>query len=292
MRPWQWYKNLVVFIPLLFSGNAGNTAMWLPIGAAFLAFCALSSSVYAVNDILDAGRDRLHPRKRLRPIASGRVSVPMAGVLALVLSFSGLLVLGAVAPLALLLGAGYLLLQTLYNGWLKRLVLWDAIAVATGFVVRALAGSAAIDVPSTEWLIVCTFLFALYLALAKRRHEVLLVQDDPVTLGARPILSAYSVVFLEQAMAMSATLLLMAYALYTFFGTSPWMMFTIPFAVYGVFRYSWLVHRRELGEEAELVFRDRATLVNGGLWLAVILLVLSGLPEDAFNWVRDLGAPR
>ncbi|MEK6975985.1 MAG: UbiA prenyltransferase family protein [Candidatus Thermoplasmatota archaeon] len=289
MRPRQWYKNLVVFIPLLFSGNASSTALWAPILVCFAAFCALSSSVYAANDVVDADRDRLHPRKKERPIASGKVSPATGGALSLLLALAALAALWWLGPLALVLGTAYLLLQVLYNGLLKRLVLWDALAIAVGFVVRALAGSAAIDVPSTEWLIVCTFLFALYLAFAKRRHELLLAQDDPRALESRPILGAYTVPFIEQSMQTSATLLLMAYSLYTFFGTDSWMMFTIPFAIYGVFRFSWLVHRRDLGDEAEMVFRDRATLANAILWLATIVAVKAGWPQAAYEWLHALG---
>ena len=289
LRPRQWYKNLVVFIPLLFSGNASNPALWAPILACFGAFCALSSSVYAANDVLDAERDRLHPRKRNRPIASGQVSPALGVVASIALALGSLTLLTFLGPLALVLGAAYLALQVLYNGLLKRLVLWDALAVAIGFVLRALAGSAAIDVPSTEWLIVCTFLFALYLALAKRRHELLLAQDDPKALESRPILGAYTVPFVEQSMQTSATLLLMAYSLYTFFGTDAWMMFTIPFAVYGVFRYNWLVHRRDLGDEAEMVFKDKATLINAALWMLVIVLVKAGWPQRVVEALQAWG---
>lgn len=289
MRPRQWYKNLVVFIPLLFSGNASNTVLWPPILVCFAAFCALSAAVYAANDVVDADRDRMHPRKKKRPIASGQVSPTAGVVLSILLTAVALLALAWLGPLALVLGATYLVLQVLYNGLLKRLVLWDAIAVAIGFVVRALAGSVAIDVPSTEWLIVCTFLFALYLALAKRRHELLLTQDDPKALESRPILGAYTVPFVEQTMQTSATLLLTAYSLYTFFGTDAWMMFTIPFAIYGVFRYSWLVHRRDLGDEAEMVFKDRATVVNAVLWLATIVAVKAGWPQAGYEWLHALG---
>lgn len=288
LRPWQWYKNAVLLIPLLFSGNLGTFALWRPLLVAVLAFCALSSSVYAINDVLDAPRDRLHPRKRNRPVAAGQVSPAAAVLLALALAASGLAGLWFVAPLALLLGVAYLLLQVLYNGWLKHLVLWDALAVAIGFVIRALAGSAAIAVRSTEWLVVCTFLFALYLALAKRRHELIVAQDDPKALESRPILGNYTVPFVEQAMQTSATLLLMAYSLYTFFGADAWMMFTIPFAIYGVFRYSYLVHRRDIGDEAEMVLRDRATLLNAALWMITILVVQAGWPQHAIAWVQGL----
>ena len=288
LRPRQWYKNLVLFIPLVFSANLGTLALWRPAVVGFAAFCALSSAVYAVNDVLDAPRDRLHPRKKERPVASGRVKPAAALGLALALAALGLAALWFLAPLAFLLGTAYLVLQALYNGLLKHMVLWDAIAVAIGFVLRALAGSAAISVPSTEWLVACTFLFSLYLALAKRRHELLLAQDDPKALESRPILGNYTVPFVEQSMQTSATLLLAAYSLYTFFGADSWMMFTIPFAIYGVFRYSYLVHRRDLGDEAEMVLRDKATLVNAALWLVTILAVQAGWPQAAVAWVQGL----
>ena len=292
LRPRQWYKNVVVFVALVFSGNATTLALWPPILACFAAFCALSSSMYCVNDVLDAERDRLHPRKKDRPIAAGHVAPAAALALAAVLAVGGLALLWMLGPLAVALGALYLVLQAAYNGLLKRLVLWDAIAVAIGFVVRALAGSAAIHVPSTEWLVVCTFLFALFLAFAKRRHELLLAQDDPRALESRPILGAYTVPFVEQAMQTSTALLLMSYSLYTFFGADDdWMMFTIPFAVYGVLRYNWLVHRRDLGDEAEMVFRDRATLANAALWLLTILVVQAGWPQAAVDWLNALGRP-
>lgn len=288
LRPRQWYKNAVLFIALVFSGNLGTLALWRPASVAFAAFCLLSSAVYAVNDVLDAPRDRMHPRKKNRPVASGQVSPTFALGVALVLAGGGLAILWLVAPLAFLLGTAYLVLQAFYNGLLKHLVLWDAIAVAIGFVIRALAGAAAIGVRATEWLVACTFLFALYLALAKRRHELMLAQDDPKALESRPILGNYTVPFVEQSMNMSATLLLAAYSLYTFFGADSWMMFTIPFAIYGVFRYSYLVHRRDLGDEAEMVLRDRATLVNAGLWLATIVAVQAGWPQAAVAWVQGL----
>lgn len=289
LRPRQWYKNVVVFVALLFSGNATTWSLWPPTLACFAAFCALSSSMYCVNDVLDAERDRLHPRKKGRPIAAGHVSKPLAIALGLLLAAGGLAVLWLLGPLAVALGALYLLLQALYNGLLKHLVLWDAIAVAIGFVVRALAGSAAIDVPSTEWLVACTFLFALYLAFAKRRHELLLAQDDPKALESRPILGAYTVPFIEQAMLVATALLLMSYGLYTFFGRpDAWMMFTTPFAVYGVLRYNWLVHRRDLGDEAEMLFRDRATLINGVLWILSVLAVMAGWPQEGVAWLNGL----
>jgi 4-hydroxybenzoate polyprenyltransferase len=289
MRPRQWYKNIVVFVPLLFSGNLGSAALWAPALGCFAAFCLLSSAVYAANDVLDAERDRLHPRKRNRPVAAGQVSATAASLLALALVAASMAIFVLLGPTTLLIAVVYLLLQIAYNLALKQLILWDALSVAAGFVLRALAGTTAIAVPFTEWLIVCTFLFALYLAMAKRRHELVLAQDHPESLAHRPILGDYTVEFVEQVMQASATLLLAAYSLYTFFGTDQWMMFTIPFAFYGVFRFSYLVHRRDLGDEAEMVLRDRATLVNAALWLLVILAVQRGLPQRLVDLVGQLG---
>jgi 4-hydroxybenzoate polyprenyltransferase len=286
LRPRQWYKNVLVLVPLVFSGNLGTLRLWGPAGLAFLAFCLLSSAAYAVNDVLDAPRDRLHAGKRRRPVASGAVA-PMAALgLGAGLAFLGLTVLATLNPQTFLMGVLYLLLQALYNGGLKHVLLWDALVVAGGFVVRALAGTTALEVgPPTEWLIVCTFLLALYLALAKRAHELAL---DPAA-ATRPALADYTPAFVQQAMMTSATLLLASYTLYTFFGATRWMMFTLPFAFYGVFRHTWLAQRRDLGDEAELILRDRATLVNVALWLLVVLLVLARIPQGLWAWVEALG---
>lgn len=289
LRPRQWYKNLLVLVPLLFSGNLGTTDLWLPVAATLAAFCALSGAVYAVNDVLDAERDRLHPKKRLRPVASGAIRPATALALAVALVVLGLAALAWVNPLTFAMGVFYLLLQALYNGLLKRLLLWDAIGVAFGFVLRALAGTTALDVgPPTEWLIVCTFLFALYLALAKRRGELAALQRDEVGAGHRPVLAAYTPAFVDQAMHTSATLLLAAYSLYTFFGTTSWMMFTLPFAFYGVFRHTWLVAEGRVADEAEAMWRDRAIQANLALWIATILLVQAHVPQSFFSWVAGL----
>jgi 4-hydroxybenzoate polyprenyltransferase len=285
LRPRQWYKNGLVLVPLVFSGNLGTLHLWPRAGLAFVAFCLLSSAAYAVNDVLDAPRDRLHPAKRRRPVAAGTVSNSAALLVAVALAFLGLALLGALNLQTFLMGVFYLLLQALYNGGLKHVLLWDALAVAGGFVLRALAGTTALEVgPPTEWLIVCTFLLALYLALAKRSHEL---AADPAA-ATRPALADYTPAFVQQAMTTSATLLLASYTLYTFFGQTRWMMFTLPFAFYGIFRHTWLSQRRDVGDEAELIFKDRATLVNAALWLLVAALVLAHYPQRAWHWIEGL----
>ncbi|HEX2066648.1 MAG TPA: UbiA family prenyltransferase, partial [Candidatus Thermoplasmatota archaeon] len=254
-------------------------------GLALAAFCLLSSAAYAVNDVLDAPRDRLHPAKRHRPVATGAVPPAAALLLAVALALLGLALLAVLNPPTLLMGVLYLLLQALYNGGLKHVLLWDALAVAGGFVLRALAGTTALEVgPPTEWLIVCTFLLALYLALAKRAHEL---ASDP-SAATRPALADYTPAFVQQAMSTATTLLLASYTLYTFYGPTRWMMFTLPFAFYGVFRHAWLSQRKDLGDEAELILRDRATLVNAALWLLVAALVLAHLPQRLWQWVEGL----
>lgn len=290
LRPRQWYKNVLVLIPLLFSGHIATVSMWPAVGATFLAFCALSGAVYASNDVVDAERDRAHPRKRHRPVASGSVSPGAAIALALLLAAAGLAALVWVNMLTFALGVAYLLLQCAYNGGLKRLLLWDVLTVAFGFVLRALAGTTALEVgPPTEWLIVCTFLFALYLALAKRRAEILhLDRGQGEAEAHRPVLASYNPAFVEQTMQTSATLLLMAYTLYTFFGPDVWLMFTLPFAFYGVFRHSWLVQAGAVSDEAEAMWRDRAVQVNAALWVLTILAVQAGWPQAFFSWVGTL----
>ena len=173
MRPLQWYKNVIVFVPLLFSDNFTNVALWPRSLGVFAAFCLLASASYAWNDVLDAGKDRAHPTKRRRPVASGTIRPALGLVLALAWAAAGLTVLVATNRPTLAAGVAYLLLQVLYTLVLKHWLLWDVIAIGVGFVLRALAGTAVLEVgPPTEWLILCTFLLALFLGFAKRDQEL------------------------------------------------------------------------------------------------------------------------
>ncbi len=285
LRPRQWYKNGIVLVPLLFSNNLGNIALWPRAALAVLAFCALSSAAYCVNDVRDAASDRLHPTKRERPVASGKVSAAAALLLAVVLLLGGLGLLWLANPPTFALGVGYVVLQAVYNLVLKQVFLWDILAIALGFVLRALAGTTVLPVPPSEWLIVCTFLFAFHLGLAKRRHELLVGAGE----AHRAVLAEYSVAFVEQTLQVSTALLLAAYSLYTFFGPHLAMMATIPFAFYGVLRYNVLVHRRDGRDEAQLIFRDRATLLNGATWLVVAALAQTEVPARAWLWLNGLG---
>ena len=278
MRPRQWVKNLFVFAGLIFAQKL-LTPLTAVAAAAFVIFCALSGAVYLLNDVADRDIDRLHPRKRERPIAAGRLSVPGALVAALALV---VLALGAsllVSPRFALVAAAYTVLLTLYSFWLKHLVIVDVLVVAVGFVLRAVAGAVAIDVEISGWLLICTILIALFLALGKRRHEYLTLDDIAAT--HRPILAEYSPALLDQMIAVVTASTVTAYALYTMspetvakFHTH-WLPATLPLVIYGIFRYLYLLYRRQLGgNPSELFLNDRPLLVNTFLWFLVVLFII------------------
>jgi 4-hydroxybenzoate polyprenyltransferase len=286
LRPHQWTKNLVVFAALgyskhLFDADAAARAI-----LGFGIFCGLSGAVYLVNDLVDLGADRLHPTKRNRPLASGALPVPVARA-----SATLLIVMGLAA--ALLLGtpftsaaAAYLALNLAYSFGLKHIVILDVLAVSLGFVVRAVAGALAIGVVFSNWLLVCTILLALFLSLAKRRHELVTLNEDAT--GHRRILAEYSPYLLDQMISVVTASCLTAYAFYTLapetvdkYRTDR-LALTIPFVIYGIFRYLYLVHRKDQGgSPSDLLLTDRPLLVAVALWaLAVMAIVYSapGLP--------------
>ncbi len=291
LRPQQWYKNLVVLVPLVFSNHLASSGLWPSVGLTLAGFCALSAATYAWNDVLDAPSDRLHPKKRDRPVASGRLLPATALGIGAASAGLGLAAVGAVNVPTFFLGVAFLLLNVSYNAFLKHQVIWDVLVIGAGFVLRALAGTTAIDVgPPTVWLVLCTFLFALFLAFGKRRHELQLLGADAGARAAahRSVLGHYSVDLIEQMTNISATLLLASYFLYTALGPEPWMMFTIPFSIYGAFRYLYLIRRRDIGDEPELIFTDVPTLVNAAAWLLVVLLVLEGAPQRFLGWLQAI----
>jgi 4-hydroxybenzoate polyprenyltransferase len=281
MRPRQWAKNLFVFAGLLFAQKLFTPRAALAV-AAFAVFCALSGAMYLLNDVADREKDRLHPRKRERPIASGRLSVSTA-------------VAAAVALLALALGASlliswpfaavaaaYAVLLTSYSVWLKHLVIVDVLVVAIGFVLRAVGGAVAIDVEISGWLLICTILLALFLALGKRRYEYVALEQDAAR--HRPILAEYSPALLDQMIAVVTASTVTAYALYTMspetvakFHTHL-LPATLPFVLYGIFRYLYLLYQRRLGgNPSELLLGDRALLINTVCWICAVLLIIYGM---------------
>jgi|SRR4051794_22612124 4-hydroxybenzoate polyprenyltransferase len=279
VRPAQWTKNLLVFAALIFAVKLFDPAAVARSVEAFAIFCVLSGVVYLINDVADRENDRRHPLKSHRPIAAGDLPVGVAVAVGAVLGA------GALAA-AFLLGwrfgavaAGYLLLQLLYSGPLKHIVIIDVLTLAIGFVLRAVAGAVAIDVSISHWLFVCTILLALFIGLAKRRHELTLLADGATS--HRPILGEYSAYLLDQMIAVVTASTLIAYIFYTIspeteqkFGTS-WLGLTIPFPLYGIFRYLYLVHRREGGgSPADLLLNDRPLLACVTLWVVAVVLII------------------
>jgi 4-hydroxybenzoate polyprenyltransferase len=283
LRPEQWTKNLFVFAGLLFGKQLTDPVAVAYACAVFVIFCALSGAVYLFNDVADRAADQAHPLKRRRPVASGELSVRTAlvtaGVLGVIALEASLLIS---RPLALTCGA-YLILLLLYSAALKHIVILDVLMIAAGFVLRAAAGAVAVNVPISHWLLVCTTLLALFLALSKRRHELTLLADGAA--GHRPILSEYSEYLLDQMIAVVTASTLIAYAFYATsaetaekFGTDR-LAWTIPFVLYGIFRYLYLVHqKRGGGSPAAMLLTDRPLLACVALWaVSVMLLIYSPL---------------
>jgi 4-hydroxybenzoate polyprenyltransferase len=280
LRPRQWVKNLFVFAGLIFSQSLFTSLFW-PALAAFAIFCGLSGAIYVFNDLADVEKDRRHPTKRRRPIASGALPVPAAAVLGAVTLLGSLAAAYALSVPFGLVATAYAVLLTAYSVWLKHAVILDVLTVAAGFVLRAVAGAAAIEVEISGWLVICTILVALFLALGKRRHEYLTLHGDAA--AHRPILAEYSESFLDQMVAVVTASTVTAYALYTMspdtvakFHTR-WLPLTLPFVLYGIFRYLYLLYRRELGgNPSDLLLSDRALLVNTVLWMAALLAIIYG----------------
>jgi 4-hydroxybenzoate polyprenyltransferase len=279
VRPEQWTKNLLLFAGVMFGGRLLDAGAVLTAAGAFAIFCALSSAVYLCNDIFDREADREHPLKRTRPIASGQVSVRIAAVVA------GLLGSGAMA-MALRIGeafaglaAAYLVLLVLYSALLKHIVIVDVLTIAAGFVLRAVAGAVAVGVPIGPWLPVCTTLLALFLVLSKRRHELILLGDGAT--GHRPILQEYTPYLLDQMIAVVTASTVIAYSIFAISAETAERLgsrrlgLTIPFVLYGIFRYLYLVHqKRGGGSPTATLVTDLPLLACVGLWAAAVALCL------------------
>ena len=272
MRPRQWTKNLLLFAGIIFAAKLGDPARWAAAVAAFVAYCAASSAAYLVNDVRDAESDRLHPVKRSRPIARGELSPRAACVLAAALALVALALAGALGPPSLACLAAFVALQAAYSLGLKTFELVDVLAIAGLFVLRASAGAIAVDVRISEWLLLCTFLLALFVALGKRRAELGL---DGV--HARPALDGYSVALVDQLLAIVAAATIAAYTGYALAAhDTRWLVATVPLVVYGLFRYLLLLHRRGLGEEPEtLLVEDLPLLVTVAVWAAACAVILA-----------------
>lgn len=284
MRPKQWIKNIFVFTALAFS----EQRLWmqpmpmLETLAAFAIFCMAASAIYLINDLVDIEKDRAHPRKRSRPLASGKLSPVLAWVTALVLIVTAL-------PLAYLLDtdggflvvlATYVIIQgILYSYLLKNIVILDILTIAAGFILRAVAGGVVLDIPITPWLLVCMGLLAVFLGIGKRRHELVLLADSAGE--HRRILQEYSLPLLDQMLSIVTASIIMAYSMATFSAPAvphepfPVLMTTIPFIIYGIFRYMYLIYQQDGGgTPEEMLLKDRPLAINFVLWGVLVLLVL------------------
>jgi len=279
IRPKQWIKNLFVFAPLFFARKLFDPSSILQTIAAFGVFCIMSSAVYIINDLMDAKEDREHPLKRLRPIPSGALPVNFAWTASVVLA-----VLATAAAWAL--GKGFFWSCAFYGGLnlayslrLKHVVLIDVFIIAAGFVLRVLAGALVIKVEISSWLVICTILLSLFLALCKRRHELVILENNAG--HHRQILREYTPYFLDQLISVVTASTVVAYSLYTVsedvttkFGTQN-LRLTIPFVLYGIFRYLYLVHRKdEGGSPTQVLLTDLPLIINVVLWGISILFIL------------------
>ncbi len=280
LRPKQWTKNVLLFSGLVFALKLDRADLLLTSLLAFVVFCLLSSAGYLVNDVVDAAADRLHPLKRKRPIASGALSVRVALALAAALAIGALLAAATVGASFAGVAAFYLAITLAYSNWLKHVVLVDIFVIASGFVVRAVAGAVAIQVPISPWLYVCTGLVALFIALAKRRSELTLLAGNAST--HRRNLEHYTVELVDQLIGVVLAVTVMAYTLYTFSAENlppnHAMMLTVPPVLYGLFRYLYLARVQGRGGSPEdMLLRDRPLLITAAVWavLSVLILYLS-----------------
>lgn len=279
IRPKQLFKNLVIFIPLIFSQNFFNLELFYKSAVGFISFSLLSGAVYILNDVMDAERDKSHPVKSKRPIASGAL-----GIRAAILSFT-VLVIAALAvsfQINILFGlasVAYLAVQVGYSFYFKHVVIMDIFSIASGFFLRVIAGAAAIQVPASSWLLVCTFFLSLFLALGKRRHELLLLEGDAAS--HRKVLTEYNTILIDQMIAVVTASAVVTYSVYTLsqetvsrFQTTN-LKYTIPFVLYGIYRYLYFVYlKREGGSPEVILFTDLPMIINLFLYMITVIIIL------------------
>lgn len=266
LRPKQWTKNLLIFAGIIFSKNLFQAELLGKVILAFFLFSLVSGCVYLINDISDIDEDRKHPKKKKRPLPSGEITIMQAKFFFLIifvfsigLSFWLSRDFGLIALL-------YFSINILYTFYFKQVVLLDVIFISFGFVLRAIAGAVVINVRISPWLILCTVLLALFLGFSKRRNEIIVLKDNAIK--HREVLEDYSIEFLDQMITIVTSGTIVAYSLYTFYSNeSIYLMLTIPFVIYGIFRYLYLIHQHGLGgHPEEILLSDKPLLFNIILW--------------------------
>ena len=280
MRPHQWVKNAFVFTGLLFGHAWHDAYLVMQVMLAFAAFCLVSSAVYISNDMVDLEQDRRHPRKGQRPLAAGQVGISAAVMLAALLGVLGLVLAYSASPAVLSILAGYALMNIAYSLWLKHVVILDVFIIATGFMLRILAGTLGVGIPPSQWLLLCGLMVTLFLGFTKRRAEIIALTDDKN--AHRKVLEHYSPVLLDKMIGITAAGLIMSYSLYTMnpdtiriHGTAN-LIYTVPFVMYGVFRYIYLLHHQSRGgDPSHDLVRDPHLLVVVGTWLIATILLIA-----------------
>ena len=279
MRPEQWIKNLFVFTALLFSKNLLNVSKDVNALVGFVVFCMITGCAYIINDLVDLEKDKLHPAKSQRPITSGKLQKTTAikvTVIVCIMSLTLAFYMNAYFGIIVLV---YFLLNISYSIYLKNIVIIDVVTIASGFVLRVLGGAVVISVAASQWLILCAILLSLFLGFSKRRHELVLLEDNAT--GHRKVLEHYSPYFLDQMISVVTASTLICYALYTMskdtiekLGTSK-LIYTIPFVLYGIFRYLYLVHQKEKGgSPTKVVFTDKPMIINISLWVIASVIFI------------------
>lgn len=286
LRPKQWTKNIFVFAALLFSekGLIFNVEAWLHAIAGFFTFCGISGCVYLLNDIVDLPKDRIHPKKCLRPLPSGQISITEAKAALLIILIISLFASWSLSPLFFAIALTYFMINLAYSFKLKNVVIIDVMCIASGFVLRAAAGVTVLQslepgISISHWLILATFMLAMFLGLAKRRQEIINHSDKAVE--QRSILSQYSPDYIDQMTSILATIAIITYTFYTVspettakFGTNK-LVYTVPAVLYGMLRYLFLIHMQDEGESpSDLVLKDHPLQLSGIVWVVLVLLII------------------
>ena len=280
MRPHQWVKNAFVFTGLLFGHAWHDVHLVTQVMLAFCAFCLLSSAVYIVNDMVDLEQDRQHPVKRLRPLAAGKIQQSAAIILALLLAVVGLSLAYGASPSVLIILIIYALMNIAYSLWLKHVVILDVFIIATGFMLRILVGTLGVGIPPSQWLLLCGLMVTLFLGFSKRRAEINALSDDKT--AHRKVLEHYSPVLLDKMIGITAAGLIMSYSLYTMspetlriHGTGN-LIYTVPFVMYGVFRYIYLLHHQSRGgDPSRDLVRDPHLFIVVAAWLVATISLIA-----------------
>jgi 4-hydroxybenzoate polyprenyltransferase len=280
MRPHQWVKNVFVFTGLLFGHAWHDPRLVAQVVVVFIAFCLVSSTIYIFNDIVDLEQDRNHPKKSQRPLAAGRVGKPAAAMLAAVLGTLGFALAYGASPIVLMILVGYALMNIAYSLRFKHVVILDVFIIATGFMLRILAGTLGVGIPPSQWLLLCGLMVTLFLGFTKRRAEIIALTEDKT--AHRKVLEHYSPVLLDKMIGITAAGLIMSYSLYTMnpdtirIHNTPNLIYTVPFVMYGVFRYIYLLHHQSRGgDPSHDLVRDHHLLIAVGAWLAATILLIA-----------------